>query len=243
LSLVWSQTPYLRAAEATVATAEAMAGYGCSTASGAILALKNKYGTDHDLDLPDAADLEKYACGNVPEILERLKGREYKDIVVITGVTMTGDWDAAVWTSGSKAGTLSLGAGPMIVMAKTLVSLSKSQDQSVLRSDGHHHNPEAEIAHPNCTGDESECRGVENQCIFIRGFRLRKKHMFSSKYKASNMKAAAGPDDPDVAEGDDNQEAPAVAAQDSVPAESQDSVVTAEPFPEKEVNDALSVIR
>lgn len=112
-----------------------------------------------------------------------------RDLKVITGTTMTGDYDACVIASDNRGVTAegNLNFSP-VVLARTSISVEHWSNQHISRQSGHSHPGNGSAPAEGC------CYDRKSQCIFIRSFTVRKKNRLMAP---KVLKAAAEPKDPD----------------------------------------------
>ena len=172
------------------ALANVDASYHCRRSTGALLSLEDDTALSTDLDNSSSLrQFQSHARQNYDAILDDIRrdfGESFplEELVFVTGTTTTGDWEASTISSHGSGGDIRLSAGDTAVAQLTggvWVAWS-SQHQTRFKSSGHHH-VEPTLQTPCCTPPK-------NQCIFIRKFRLKRRHKISKRINQLTQRLA-----------------------------------------------------
>jgi hypothetical protein len=109
--------------------------HGTQLESGSVLSVKDGWAIEGHLDLPAAADLERFASRNIPALAKLIPASEGSphSIIVITGTITARDWDAAIW---GIPGT----STPTFRLERTGEIIQLWGRHSIHTSGGHNHN-------------------------------------------------------------------------------------------------------
>ncbi len=164
--------------------------YASTSHHGALLILKDGFAISKDLTRYAEDIFVSTTLESLNAILEACQIKRVNDLVLVTGTTTTGDWDAAVWdtspaisTRGTRAGVPSTSTSSpqqpkvcLMNLEKTGTTIQFTENQIVHETSGHHHSHshsppphDGSLIQPCCPFEK------KNQCVFVRTVRFRRR--------------------------------------------------------------------
>lgn len=190
--------------------AKIRAKYECASSTCAILCLKDCEMKSVDLTFDAEQQLRRHILQNIRSIMESCQINDYKRLIIVTGVSKTGDWDTVVISSENREIETSASVDVLeLDLVKSSFVIKYKSTQSPHYRSGHAH-----VTNQPC---DNSCKDTKNQTVFIRRLLVRKA---IPRVGPLVLKAGAEPKDPDVGEDDSNCNSPAVPASSEVSSDS-----------------------